>query len=67
MMKVLYVDTPFDGLQGGDKNRSRFIWSCLAMEFAADLLLVKTAIYTTKTVEEHHGYRKLFTLGSMAP
>lgn len=67
MMKVLYVDTPFDGLQGGDKNRSRFIWSCLAMEFAADLLLVKTAIYTTITVEEHHGYRKLFTLGSMAP
>lgn len=66
MMRLLYVDTPFEGLQGGDKNRSRFIWSRLSEEFAADLLLIKGREYATKPVEEHHGYQKLFTLGNIS-
>ena len=65
MMKILYVDTPFQNLQGGDKNRSNFIWSCLSEEFEADLLLIKTKAYASKAVEEHHGYHNLFTIGTM--
>lgn len=66
-MKVLYVDTPFEGLHGGDKNRSSFIWQCLIDEFKPDLLLIKNKEYLTKKVESHRGYNKLFTLGTIPP
>jgi len=66
-MKLLYVDVPFEGLQGGDKNRSKAIWRFLVEEFEADLLLIKGPQYITKKVENHHSYRKLFTLGCIKP
>lgn len=62
-MKLLYVDVPFEGLQGGDKNRSKAIWSFLTEDFEADLLLIKGPKYITQPVEPHHSYHKLFTMG----
>lgn len=63
-MRLLYVDTPFEGLQGGDKNRSRFIWSRLSEEFDADLLLIKSKAYATKPIEKHSGYKRQYSIGS---
>jgi glycosyltransferase involved in cell wall biosynthesis len=62
MKKVLYVDTPFQGLRGGDKNRSQFLWDSLCSEYDADLLLLKTQDYNTKALPPHSGYRKSFSL-----
>jgi len=62
-MKLLYVDVPFEGLQGGDKNRSKSIWKNLSEEFEADLLLIKGPEYATKALQPHSGYRNLYTLG----
>ncbi len=64
-MKLLYVDTPFEGLQGGDKNRSKFIWHCLAQEFRADLLLIKGPEYRTKSLETHQNYRHLYSIATI--
>ncbi len=47
-MKLLYVDLPFIGEKGGDKNRSNFIWSVLNQHFDCSLLLVKTWHNLTK-------------------
>lgn len=33
---LLYIDRPFLGLLGGDKNRSRFIWGTLSHNFHVD-------------------------------
>jgi len=66
-MKLLYIDVPFEGLQGGDKNRSKAIWKSLSEEFVADLLLIKGPQYRTQKVEEHHSYNKLHTLGCIKP
>ncbi len=62
-MKLLYVDVPFEGLRGGDKNRSKAIWKNLSEDFEADLLLIKGPEYASKAIEPHHGFRKLYTLG----
>lgn len=63
VMKLLYVDVPFEGLPGGDKNRSKAIWKNLSEEFEADLLLIKGPEYATKALEPHQGFRKLYTIG----
>lgn len=39
-MRILYVDTPFIGRKGGDKNRSSLIWDILTENFSVDLLLI---------------------------
>ncbi len=64
-MRLLYVDVPFEGLKGGDKNRSKAIWRHLSDEFEADLLLIRGPEYASKPIEPHHGYRKLYTIGRM--
>jgi glycosyltransferase involved in cell wall biosynthesis len=40
MPRVLYIDVPFEGEPGGDKNRSRFLFQTLRQAFETDLLLV---------------------------
>ncbi|MDD4666638.1 MAG: glycosyltransferase family 4 protein [Candidatus Cloacimonetes bacterium] len=67
MMKLLYIDVPFATIAGGDTNRSSFIWSVLAQNYDADLLLVKPDLYRMKQIPAHDNYRKLFTLGSLKP
>ncbi|PKN80128.1 MAG: hypothetical protein CVU48_03080 [Candidatus Cloacimonetes bacterium HGW-Cloacimonetes-1] len=56
MKKILYVDVPFQGLQGGDKNRSQFIWGNLCKQFDADLVLIRTPDFATQPIPEHTGY-----------
>ena len=62
MRKILYVDTPFQGIMGGDKNRSQYLWELLSSQYDADLLLVKTGDYLTRPMPPHSGFRKSFSL-----
>jgi glycosyltransferase involved in cell wall biosynthesis len=39
-LRVLYLDTPFENLPGGDKNRSRFLWWALGEHFDTRLALI---------------------------
>lgn len=39
-LRVLYVDTPFENVSGGDKNRSRFLWWALGEYFDTSLVLI---------------------------
>jgi glycosyltransferase involved in cell wall biosynthesis len=39
-LRVLYLDVPFEGESGGDKNRSRFLWQTLKQAFDTELLLL---------------------------
>ena len=39
-LRVLYVDTPFENVSGGDKNRSRFLWWALGENFDTSLVLI---------------------------
>ena len=41
MKRLLYIDLPFVGERGGDKNRSRFIWSTLSKRYEVDFLMIK--------------------------
>jgi glycosyltransferase involved in cell wall biosynthesis len=51
--KILYIDVPFYGIHGGDKNRSNFLWKILKENFQADLLLL-TDDKSSTTVNDHH-------------
>lgn len=42
-MKVLYVDVPFVGKFGGDKNRSFFLWKTLREHYQVDTVLIRRA------------------------
>ncbi len=42
-LRVLYLDTPFENVSGGDKNRSRFLWWALGERFEVSLVLLGTA------------------------
>lgn len=61
-MRLLYIDVPFAGEHGGDKNRSRFLWSCLSKSFDADILLIKGSEYQLKGLAPHEGAKKSFSL-----
>ena len=39
-LRVLYLDTPFENVSGGDKNRSRFLWWALGEQFDLSLVLI---------------------------
>jgi len=39
-LRVLYLDTPFENVSGGDKNRSRFLWWALGERFETSLVLL---------------------------
>ena len=62
MKKLLYLDVPFAGETGGDKNRSIFIWETLTSNFDADLLLIKRFEHPDEKTNPHSGYKKLFLL-----
>lgn len=64
MKKLLYVDVPFQGLKGGDKNRSNFIWNALRTQYDADLLLIKTPEFVNLAIPEHDGYDQLHSIGT---
>ena len=64
MKKTLYIDLPFSEEQDSSKARSRFLWEVLSKSSDADLLLVKTEEYLTKTVPEHKGFEQLHSLAS---
>lgn len=51
--KILYIDVPFYGIHGGDKNRSNFLWKILKENFDADLILL-TEENSTATINDHH-------------
>lgn len=40
-LKILYVDSPFLGMNAGDKNRSKFLYKSLLEEYETDILLIK--------------------------
>jgi len=42
-LRVLYLDTPFENVAGGDKNRSRFLWWALGERFEVSLVLMGQA------------------------
>jgi len=57
---VLYVDIAFEGIKGGDKNRSKFIWNTINSEYDCDILLVSMGDEIDSSLYENYG--KLFTL-----
>lgn len=50
--KILYIDVPFYGIHGGDKNRSNFLWRILKQNFDADLLLLQDIKHTIE-IKDH--------------
>ncbi len=52
-LKVLYIDKPFLGLCGGDKNRSKFLFQALCLKYNTDIVLIEDKTYENKTLEEH--------------
>jgi len=53
MQKVLYVDVPFLGLCGGDKNRSTFLYESLYKKYDTDILLVLDKHYSRQVLKQH--------------
>jgi glycosyltransferase involved in cell wall biosynthesis len=52
-LRVLYLDTPFENLSGGDKNRSRFLWWALGEHFDTSLILIARAEASPVPVWKH--------------
>jgi glycosyltransferase involved in cell wall biosynthesis len=50
-LRLLYVDSPFENRNGGDKNRSRFLWNTLQNRFHADCLLIDPPSSTTQSAK----------------
>jgi hypothetical protein len=51
--KILYVDVPFRGLYGGDKNRSEFIYDSLLKNYKTDILLIMNKHYSQEIINLH--------------
>ena len=51
--KVLYIDTPFLGLYGGDKNRSKFLFKSLCLKYDTDILIIEDKEYESKILKKH--------------
>lgn len=66
MKKLLYIDLPFEGLRGGDKNRSTFIWKTLTAQYSCDLLLVKPW-NEKQEPQPHNGCTRQFMVSSCKP
>ncbi len=63
--KLLYVDVPFYGIHGGDKNRSNFLWSILKENFDTDLLLL-TDDKENIQVNDHQCENKTYFLEALS-
>ena len=61
--KILYIDVPFLGLCGGDKNRSKFLFDTLCKKYDTDILLIQNKTYE-KSLINNHKVNKLFTIKS---
>jgi glycosyltransferase involved in cell wall biosynthesis len=64
MSKLLYIDVPFYNIHGGDKLRSRFLWTHLQQHFDADLLLVRSPEYQNYEISVHEGKGEIYILGT---
>jgi glycosyltransferase involved in cell wall biosynthesis len=64
-LRVLYLDTPFENVSGGDKNRSRFLWWALGEHFDTRLLLIARAEASAPPV--WHQFQPLAILPPQAP
>ena len=64
-LNVLYVDIPFLGFKGGDKNRSRFLYESLSSKYNTDILLVKNVDYSHEQIDIHKKGNSLFTIRSI--
>jgi len=62
--KILYVDVPFLGFTGGDKNRSRFLYESLSAAYDTDILLIQNQDYTQEQIDIHKRENNLFTIKS---
>jgi len=51
--EILYVDVPFIGLFGGDKNRSKFLYDSLLENYETDILLIKNQKYPAHILKLH--------------
>jgi glycosyltransferase involved in cell wall biosynthesis len=64
-LKLLYIDVPFLGFNGGDKNRSKFLYKSLLENYNTDILLVKNDDYSTIEISSHKKDNKLFTINTV--
>ena len=67
MTKLLYIDRPFQGEKGGDKNRSKFIWKALIENFEVDLLLLQDYKSPDYQYQKHVGQKNFFELSTIKP
>ncbi|MFO7895652.1 MAG: glycosyltransferase [Candidatus Cloacimonadales bacterium] len=67
MAKLLYIDRPFQGEKGGDKNRSKFIWKALIENFEVDLLLLQDYLAPDYQYQEHVGQHNFYELSTTKP
>jgi len=67
MASLLYIDRPFQGEKGGDKNRSKFIWKALIENFTVDLLLLRDYKSPEATYQAHQGQNKLYEIRTAKP
>lgn len=51
--KILYIDIPFYGINGGDKNRSRYLWNVINKNYRADLLIVTRENLTSNSLDNY--------------
>ena len=63
-LKVLYVDVPFLGFMGGDKNRSRFLYESLFAKYDTDILLIENHEYSEDQIDKHKKKNNLYTIKS---
>jgi len=64
MKKILYIDSPFSETGDAANFRSQFIWNILCKSCDADLLLVKSEEFLTKTFPEHKGFEQIYALAA---
>jgi len=60
---LLYVDVPFIGLFGGDKNRSSFLYESLKNKYDTDILLIQDKHYSKEIIEQHR-QQKLYVINN---
>ncbi len=62
--KLLYIDVPFSGVHGGDKNRSNFLWNILKENYDTDLMLIKRHNIENEVINDHQCQGKTFYINT---
>ena len=65
--KLLYIDVPFIGFKGGDKNRSRFLYEALNKKYDTDILLIQDQEYSQEQLNVHIKNNDLYTIKNKKP